>query len=138
MTKPITPLLAVDAIVCLENRPEKPIVLIERANPPYGWAIPGGFVDVGETTEAAVVRELKEETGLDIVLTGLLGVYSDPKRDPRGHTVGIVYTATAKGEPIAGDDAKNVQLFSLDDLPSTLAFDHAKILEDYLKNKNLS
>lgn len=131
MSRPITPLLAVDAIVCLENKPGNPIVLIERANPPYGWAIPGGFVDVGETTEAAVIRELKEEAGLDIILTGLLGVYSDPARDPRGHTVGIVYMATAMGEPMAGDDAKNVQLFSLDNLPSTLAFDHAKILEDY-------
>lgn len=131
MPRPITPLLAVDAIVCLKDKPGQPIVLIERANPPYGWAIPGGFVDVGETTEAAVVRELQEETGLDIVLTGLLGVYSDPKRDPRGHTVGIVYMATATGEPIAGDDAKNAQLFFMDNLPDTLAFDHAKILEDY-------
>jgi ADP-ribose pyrophosphatase YjhB (NUDIX family) len=111
------------------------IVLIERRNPPFGWAIPGGFVDYGECAEDAAIREAKEETGLDIKLTGLLGVYSDPGRDPRMHTISTVFIAKADGGPTAGDDAKSAMIFGLDRLPGSLAFDHKKILKDYLKAK---
>ena len=97
MVTPTTPLIAVDIIIELIDREHSPIVLIERKNPPYGWAIPGGFVDVGETLEHAAVREAKEETCLDVTLTCLLGNYSDPGRDARHHTVSAVYIAQAKG-----------------------------------------
>ena len=133
MQKPITPLLAADAIIELADLPGRPIVLIERANPPYGWAIPGGFVDVGEIVEHAAVREAREEVGLDVNVTALLGIYSDPARDTRGHTVTAVYVAEASGTPVAADDAKNCQIFSLDALPEPLAFDHAQVLADYQK-----
>lgn len=106
------------------------VVLVERKNPPHGWALPGGFVDEGETVEAAAVREAKEETGLDVTLTGLLHVYSDPARDPRMHTLSVVFLGTAEGEPEGGDDAAEARVFSLDGLPA-LAFDHARILSDY-------
>ncbi len=131
MPKPVTPLLAADAIIELTDFPGRPIVLIERANPPYGWAIPGGFVDVGEIVEHAAVREAKEEVCLDIKLIALLGIYSDPSRDNRGHTVTAVYVAEAAGTPKAADDAKNCQYFALDALPEPLAFDHAQVLADY-------
>jgi len=131
MSKPVTPSLAADAIVELVNEPGKPIVLIERRNPPYGWAIPGGFVDIGETLEYAAIREAKEEISLDIELTCLLGIYSNPKRDTRGHTITAVYVATSTGRPIAADDAKSLGIFTLDHLPSPLAFDHAMVLDDY-------
>lgn len=131
MPKPITPLLAADAIIELTDLPGRPIVLIERANPPFGWAIPGGFVDVGEIVEHAAVREAQEEVGLDVRLIALLGIYSDPRRDNRGHTVTAVYVAEAAGMPVAADDAKNCQIFSLDALPEPLAFDHAQVLSDY-------
>ncbi|MDX1697230.1 MAG: NUDIX hydrolase [Thiohalobacterales bacterium] len=131
MTRPVTPALAVDAIIELTDRPGRPIVLIERRNPPHGWAIPGGFVDVGETLEAAVMREAREETSLDITLSCLLGIYSDPARDPRGHTVTPVYIATATGEPRAADDAMNLALVDPRDCPA-LAFDHALIISDYI------
>jgi 8-oxo-dGTP diphosphatase len=131
MPRPRTPELAVDAIIELIDRPERPIVLIERRYPPPGWAIPGGFVDVGETVEHATLREAREETGLIITLQCLLGVYSDPARDPRGHTVTITYVATATGTPKADDDARNLGIFTLDNLPAPLAFDHAEMLCDY-------
>jgi 8-oxo-dGTP diphosphatase len=133
MAKPITPLLAADAIIELTDWPNRPIVLIERANPPYGWAIPGGFVDVGEIVEQAAVREAEEEVGLDVRLIALLGIYSDPSRDPRGHTVTAVYVAEAAGTPVAADDAKSCRVFGLDALPEALAFDHAQVLDDYKK-----
>lgn len=132
MPRPVTPSLACDTIIELIDYPNRPIVLIERANPPYGWAIPGGFVDVGETMEQAAVREAQEEVGLDIRLIALLGLYSDPARDFRGHTVTAVYVAEAFGTPIAADDAKNCQIFNVDYLPQTLAFDHSQVLLDYL------
>jgi 8-oxo-dGTP diphosphatase len=131
--KPRTPLLAADAIIELIDKPGRPIVLIERKNPPYGWAIPGGFVDVGERLEIAAIREAKEEVCLDVSLKALLGMYSDPARDDRGHTVTAVYVAEAQGEPEAADDAKNLAIFVLDNLPDKLAFDHAQVLEDYRK-----
>ncbi|CRI66681.1 MutT/nudix family protein [Thiocapsa sp. KS1] len=131
MPVPVTPLLAADAIIELVDRPDRPVVLIERLNPPYGWAIPGGFVDVGERMEAAAIREAAEETGLAVTLRALLGIYSDPARDPRGHTVTAVYVAEARGEPRAMDDASALQVFSPDALPPVLAFDHALVLADY-------
>jgi 8-oxo-dGTP diphosphatase len=133
MPKPITPLLAADVIIELSDLPGRPIVLIERANPPYGWAIPGGFVDLGEIVEFAAVREAREEVGLNVSLLALLGIYSDPVRDSRGHTVTAVYVGEAAGTPVAADDAKNCRLFSPDDLPELLAFDHAQVLADYKK-----
>ena len=131
MARPITPPLAADIIIELTDRPGRPIVLIERLNPPPGWAIPGGFVDVGETVEQAAVREAKEETSLDVTLKQLLGCYSRPDRDPRGQTVSLVYIAEARGEPKAQDDAKDFVICTLDELPQPLAFDHAKIIDDY-------
>ena len=138
MTRPVTPLLAADAIIEMVNEPGKPIVLIERMNIPYGWAIPGGFVDIGETVEAAAVREAKEETCLDVELTTLLGMYSNPARDPRGHTVTAVYVAQSTGTPKAADDAKSLDLYTLDRLPSPLAFDHELVLADYQRYRELS
>lgn len=131
MPRPTTPLLAADAIIELVDRPGRPIVLIERLNPPHGWAIPGGFVDTGERLERAAVREAAEEVGLDVTLVTLLGIYSDPSRDPRGHTVTAVYVAEASGEPRAMDDARSLAVFELNALPVPLAFDHAMVLEDY-------
>jgi ADP-ribose pyrophosphatase YjhB (NUDIX family) len=122
------PLLTVDIIIELEG---KGIVLIKRRNPPLGWAIPGGFVDYGESLESAAVREAREETSLDVALRYLLGAYSDPGRDPRHHTVSVVFVAEAEGTPRAGDDAGEIGIFHRDSLPDSLAFDHRKILEDY-------
>jgi len=125
------PFCTVDAIIEVEDG----IILIKRKNPPPGWAIPGGFVDYGESLEDAVVREAKEETGLDIELVRQFHTYSDPKRDPRHHTISTVYIAKASGQPRAGDDAKEVRIFTKDSLPQDLAFDHRQILEDYFSRK---
>ena len=110
------------------------VLLIERKNPPFGWALPGGFVDEGESIEAAAVREAKEETNLDINLRQLLYVYSDPKRDSRQHNISIVFIADAAGKMMAGDDATQAKFFPLNALPP-LAFDHREILTDYLRWK---
>jgi 8-oxo-dGTP diphosphatase len=120
------PIQTVDVIIELGNT----VVLIERANPPHGWALPGGFVDYGESFEQAARREAREETSLIVEHLHQFRTYSDPSRDERMHTATTVYTATAKGHPVAADDAKSIGLFTLDTLPD-LVFDHAKILEDY-------
>jgi 8-oxo-dGTP diphosphatase len=131
MSAPRTPLLTVDTVIEMVDRPGRPIVLIERKYPPYGWALPGGFVDIGERLERAAVREAREETALEVHLVALLGCYSDPGRDARGHTVSAVYVATAAGEPQARDDARDLMLCDPADCPE-LAFDHATIVADYL------
>ncbi len=110
------------------------IVLIERKNPPFGWAIPGGFVDYGESFEDAARREAKEETGLTVTLQRQLHTYSDPNRDARQHTASTVFIATASGQPVAADDAQKAEIFFEHNLPQ-LAFDHAKILSDYFAFK---
>ena len=131
MPAPKTPLLSTDIIIELHDRPGHPIVLIERKHEPLGWALPGGFVDVGETVEAAAVREAAEETNLEVSLVSLLGVYSEPHRDPRSHSVSVVWVAQAGGDPVAMDDAAALRVYDPEDLPKQLAFDHARILEDY-------
>jgi 8-oxo-dGTP diphosphatase len=125
------PAPTVDIIIELVDRRDRPIILIERHNPPFGWAIPGGFVDHGESVETAAIREAKEEIFLDVELIEQFYVYSDPKRDPRQHTISIVFIAKATGEPQAADDAKNIGIFLPDNLPAQLCFDHDKILQDY-------
>ncbi len=107
------------------------IVLVERRFEPKGWALPGGFIEVGESAATAALREVQEETGLVPTLTELFHVYSDPGRDPRRHTLTVVYLGVATGEPRGGDDAARALLFTADSLPSPLAFDHARILDDY-------
>ena len=132
MAIPKTPLLAADVIIELTDA-GRDVVLIERKYPPYGWAWPGGFVDIGETVEQAAVREAREETGLEVALQCLLGCYSDPRRDVRGHTVSLVFVATAAGRPQARDDAKNIRVAAPAAFAEPLAFDHAVILADYLR-----
>lgn len=127
MSEPRGPSPTVDVVIAL---PGDRVVLVRRAHPPPGWALPGGFVDVGETMEAAAVREAKEETGLHVTLEALLGVYSDPRRDPRRHTVSAVYLGRAAGEPTGGDDAAEARAFEWTALPSPIAFDHGEILAD--------
>ncbi|GAB6065967.1 NUDIX hydrolase [Aquifex pyrophilus] len=133
--EPRTPYLATDVIIRLwEGEKFKGIVLIERKYPPVGLAIPGGFVEVGEKVEDAAIREMKEETGLDVKLSGLLGIYSDPSRDPRAHVVSVVWIGDATGEPKAGSDAKEVKVFKLEDIPlDKLVFDHKKIILDFMR-----
>ena len=111
------------------------IVLIERRNEPYGWAIPGGFVDYGETLEQAAARESLEETALAVTDLRLLGCYSDPSRDSRSHNISTVFVARGSGTPQAGDDAAGLAVFPIDALPQPLCFDHDKILSDYLRKK---
>jgi 8-oxo-dGTP diphosphatase len=121
------PLPTVDVVIALGG---DRVVLVQRKNPPPGWALPGGFVDAGETLETAAIREAKEETGLDVTLVDLLYVYSDPRRDPRRHTVSAVFLGRADGEPKGGDDAAEARAFAWTELPAPVAFDHAEILED--------
>jgi ADP-ribose pyrophosphatase YjhB (NUDIX family) len=109
------------------------IVLIQRRNPPFGWAIPGGFVDYGESLESAAKREAAEETSLEVGLLYQLGAYSDPSRDPRHHTISVVFVARTTGTPRAADDAADIGIFDQDCLPDPLAFDHKRILSDYFK-----
>lgn len=126
------PFPTVDIIVEVEGRG---IVLIERKNPPHGWALPGGFVDYGESLEKAALREAKEEISLDVELIEQFYSYSDPRRDPRHHTVSTVFIASASGEPRGADDAENARLFTEQNLPSPIVFDHAGILRDYFHYK---
>ncbi len=124
-----TPLLAADAVILFPDG----IVLIRRNNPPYQgcYALPGGFVEIGEMVEEAAIREAREETGLDINLLGLVGVYSDPARDPRGHVVSVAFLARASGRLQSGSDARSAQVFPREELPR-LAFDHEQIISDAL------
>lgn len=112
------------------------IILIKRKNPPYGWALPGGFVDYGEALEDAAIREAKEETGLDITLILQFHTYSDPHRDSRFHTISTVYIAKADGIPKGGDDALEARVFNKDNLPDNIIFDHKDIIRDYLNWKD--
>ena len=125
------PFPTVDIIISVGPR----VVLIRRKNPPHGWAIPGGFIDYGESAESAAVREAKEETSLHVTDLHLFGVYSDPDRDPRHHTLTVVYTAVGDGEPRAADDATELGIFGRHDLPDPIAFDHARILEDFFSSR---
>ncbi|MEO2083323.1 MAG: NUDIX hydrolase [Desulfurobacteriaceae bacterium] len=137
MFRPETPFLAVDGIVNIQDEKGgwKGIVLIERKYPPVGFALPGGFVEVGETVEETVIREMREEIGLDVIVLRQLKVYSDPERDPRFHTVSVVFECVARGEPEGSDDAKVARIYSYDKIPlDKLVFDHRKIVEDYLSN----
>lgn len=131
---PKTPYLTTDGIIELyDGEIFKGIVLIERKNEPIGLALPGGFVDVGESVENALRREMKEETDLDVEISKLLGVYSNPKRDPRFHTASAVFIAKSKGQPKGGDDAKEAKVYRLDEIPmDLLVFDHSDIVKDYL------
>ena len=130
-SSPRNPFPTVDIVLYRDGRG---VLLIERRNPPFGWALPGGFIDYGESAEQAAVREALEETGLTVRLTGLLGVYSDPGRDPRFHTLSVAYTAVADEgrEPQAGDDAVKARFFPLDALPD-MAFDHRRIVDDFAR-----
>jgi len=139
MFKVETPLLAVDGIINVQNENGKfiGIVLIERRYPPIGLALPGGFVEVGETVERAVIREMKEETGLDVITLRQFHVYSDSERDPRRHVVSVVFECVARGEPKGSDDAKVAGVYSYDEIPfEELVFDHSRILRDYLRDKD--
>lgn len=129
-----TPYLAVDGIIKIfEEDNFLGIVLIKRKNPPFGLALPGGFVEVGEKVEDALKREMKEETSLEVKIEKLLGVYSDPKRDPRFHTASCVFVCSAKGYPKASDDAKEAYIYKLEEIPfEKLVFDHKKILKDFI------
>ena len=123
------PTPTVDILIVRDNA----IVMVKRRNPPYGWAIPGGYVDEGESVENAAIREAEEETGLDVKLDRLFYVYSDPHRDPRQHTMTVVFVAHADGEPAGADDAERACYFDLDNLPSDIAFDHGTIIADWME-----
>jgi ADP-ribose pyrophosphatase YjhB (NUDIX family) len=126
------PLPTVDIIIEYEDQG---VVLIRRRKPPWGWALPGGFVEYGETLEEAARREAREETGLTVRLLGQLHAYSAPDRDPRQHTITVVFVALGFGQPLAADDAEAVGIFPLEALPAPLAFDHAQILADYRRER---
>ena len=125
------PIPTVDIIIEIDDG----IVLVKRKNPPYGWALPGGFVDWGETLEHAAKREAKEETGLDVELLRQYHTYSDPSRDPRKHTISTVFLARASGTPIGGDDALEARIFTRETIPEEMAFDHHRILMDYFEKR---
>ena len=125
---PRNPYLTVDVIVEIDGD----VVLIERKNPPKGWALPGGFVDYGESVQAAAVREIEEETGLNVTLETMLYTYSAPTRDPRQHVTSVVFVGHAEGEPVGADDAKRAKRFAPEALPQEMCFDHQQILEDYV------
>ncbi len=126
------PALAVDIIIHPAQEPAS-VVLIQRRHPPLGWALPGGFVDYGESLEQAARREAKEETGLDLAELRQFRAYSDPTRDPRCHVVTVVYSALGSGQAHAADDARDLKIFPLSALPDSMAFDHRTILEDYIR-----
>ena len=130
-SKQHNPLVTVDLII----KYNEGLILIKRKNPPSGWALPGGFVDYGETLESAAKREAKEETGLDVELIRQFHAYSDPNRDPRHHTITIVFLAKADGKLKAGDDAKEIGIFTENTLPVKVAFDHREILMDYFSGR---
>ena len=136
MTNYRNPVPTVDIIIELIDRPHRPIILIERKHPPKGWAIPGGFVDYGESVETAALREAKEELSLDVELIEQFHVYSDPQRDQRRHTMSIVFLAIAKGEPQAADDAKNLAILNMWEIPENLCFDHEQIIRDYWRYRH--
>lgn len=125
------PIPTVDLIINSDDG----ILLVKRKNPPEGWALPGGFVDYGESIESAAVREAKEETGLDVELIRQFHTYSDPKRDPRHHTITTVFLAKAKGKAVAGDDAEDIGIFGRNNLPEQIAFDHRDIINDYFSGR---
>ncbi len=129
------PFPTVDIIIEIEKSQKKGIVLIKRKNPPYGWAIPGGFVDYGESLEHAAQREAEEETTLKVNLIRQFHTYSDPERDPRHHTIATVFIASADGIPEGQDDAAEAAIFLKEEIPSEMAFDHRMIIEDYFNNK---
>lgn len=134
-TKYRNPFPTVDIIIEATDAGKKGIVLIKRKNPPYGWAIPGGFVDYGETLEHAAIREAEEETSLKVELKRQFHTYSDPARDPRHHTITTVYIASASDTPSGQDDAAEARIFRKDEIPEDMAFDHRSILEDYFNNR---
>ncbi len=127
------PLLTVDVIIEVEEG--KKIVLVRRKNPPIGWALPGGFVEYGETVEEAARREAREETGLEVELKRQFHTYSDPSRDPRGHMVSVVFIGIGKGALRGGDDASEASAFDLTSLPEDIVFDHRRIIEDYIERR---
>ncbi|MBN2408920.1 MAG: NUDIX hydrolase [Candidatus Aminicenantes bacterium] len=138
MTEHKNPFPTVDVIIETKRKDGRTgIVLVERKYPPSGWALPGGFVEYGESLEEAAVREAREETSLDIQLVEQFHTYSEPGRDPRFHTITTVYIAVAQGQPRAQDDARNVGIFTEEDRPRPLAFDHERILADYRRKKDV-
>lgn len=136
MTPAEGPAPTVDILIETETENGPGLVLIERLHEPIGWAIPGGFVDTGETVAAAARREAREETCLDVELVELFHVYSDPSRDPRRHTMSVVFIATAEGTPKGADDARRAAVFQLSELPEHLVFDHSTIIADYLRYRS--